>query len=388
MAFSFRGAWNTLLTMRSSNNDPQSPPGRVGVARLLRVIGLSEWWTRLTGRTPASALVAPAVASDDGDPDSPFHAGECAVQTRLGVREQMAAAGPRYIRDHMPDQHRELFAKLPMLLVGSVDARRRPWASMLIGRPGFISTPDERTLRVAAVPAAGDPLRAHLATGAALGLLGIEPHTRRRNRANGRVTALDDGGFTLRVDQSFGNCAKYIQARTPHGVGAPNSVSLAGPGRHEGALLSEAASALARRADTFFIASSTPLARPGTRADGADVSHRGGKPGFVHVGVEGGRSVLTVPDFTGNFIFNTLGNLAAHPFAGLLFADPDSGDVLQLTGSTDVIWDGPRVEAFAGAQRLLRVTVDEGVWRPAALPLRWSTAEFAPQLAQTGAWPD
>jgi predicted pyridoxine 5'-phosphate oxidase superfamily flavin-nucleotide-binding protein len=374
--------------MRSSPNHRESSPRSARVARILRALGLSDWWARLAGSAPPSALVPPVESSDDGDPDSTFHAGERAVQTRLGVRAQMAAAGPRYIRDHMPDQHRELFGKLPMLLVGSMDACRRPWASMLVARPGFISTPDERTLRVAAVPAAGDPLRAHLAPGVALGLLGIEPHTRRRNRANGRVTALDDGGFTMRVEQSFGNCAKYIQARTPHGVGEPSRLSRAGQGRREGPLLSDAARALVRRADTFFIASSTPLARPGQRADGADVSHRGGKPGFVHLGVEGGRSVLTVPDFTGNFIFNTLGNLAAHPYAGLLFADPDSGDVLQLTGSADVIWDGPSVEAFAGAQRLLRVTVDEGVWRPEALPLRWSAPELAPQLAQTGAWPD
>ena len=96
--------------------------------------------------------------------------------------------------------------------------------------------------------------------------------------------------------------------------------------------------------------------------------------------------MLTVPDFSGNFMFNTLGNIAAHPYAGLLFADLDTGDLLQLTGRAYIIWDGPQVQAFAGAQRLLRVTVDEGVWMPAVLPLRWSAPEFAPQLAETGAW--
>jgi predicted pyridoxine 5'-phosphate oxidase superfamily flavin-nucleotide-binding protein len=288
----------------------------------------------------------------------------------------------------MSDQHRELFGQLPMLLVGSVDARRRPWTSMLVGRPGFISSPDDRTLRVAAAPAGGDPLRAHLAPCVALGLLGIEPHTRRRNRVNGSVTTLDAAGFTVRVEQSFGNCPKYIQARTPHWVGEPGRFSMVGQGQREGPLLSPSACALVRRADTFFIASSTPVTRTADRADGVDISHRGGKPGFVHLRAEGGRSLLTVPDFSGNFMFNTLGNIAAHPYAGLLFADPDNGDLLQLTGRADIVWDGPQVQAFAGAQRLLRVTVDEGVWMPEALPLRWSAPEFAPQLAETGAWND
>ena len=135
------------------------------------------------------------------DTATPFHAGEHAAQARVGVREKIAAAGQRMIRDAMPEQHRELFEKLPTIVVGSLDARRRPWASILAGPPGFIGTPDERTLRVAVRPGAADPLAAHLALGAPLGLLGIEPHTRRRNRMNGTVIALDGGGFSIGVDQ-------------------------------------------------------------------------------------------------------------------------------------------------------------------------------------------
>lgn len=327
-------------------------------------------------------------AASPPDASAPFHAGELAVQSRVGVQEQIDQIGRRIIRDHMPDQHRQFFATLPTLFVGSLDARRRPWASMLVGRPGFISSPDDRTLHVAAAPGFGDPLREHLVAGAALGLLGIEPATRRRNRLNGAVTTVDDGGFSVRVDQSFGNCPKYIQARAPHWVAEPADFARARPLRREGAVLEAAARALIARADTFFLASAA--ARTGTdqRADGVDVSHRGGKPGFVRVRADAGRTLLTVPDFVGNFMFNTLGNLAVHPYAGLLFADPDSGDLLQLTGHAAIVWDGPELELFTGAQRLLQVSVDEGLWIPAALPLRWSPPEFAAQLADTGAWPD
>jgi predicted pyridoxine 5'-phosphate oxidase superfamily flavin-nucleotide-binding protein len=292
------------------------------------------------------------------------------------------------MRDFMPDQHRELFEKLPLLFVGSLDARGRPWASILTGRPGFVRTPDARTMQIGATPVYGGPLAANLAVGAPVGLLGIQLETRRRNRMNGTVTAIGTDMFTVAVDQSFGNCPQYIQARAPRFIADPASVGSRRPVRNEGPLLSPDAVRLVARADTFFIASAAAAAatRDGDAADGVDVSHRGGKPGFVRLQQEGGLTVLAVPDFRGNFYFNTLGNIAANPRVGLLFVDFDSGALLSLTGTGEVIWDGPEVDAFAGAERLLRVRVDEGLLIEDAVPLRWTAPEFAPQLARTGSW--
>jgi len=268
-------------------------------------------------------------------------------------------------------------------VVGSVDAQRRPWASMLVGEPGFIADPDDRHLQIEARPDLGDPLGSNLGIGAPLGLLGLEPATRRRNRLNGRVATVEGRGFSVEVDQSFGNCPKYIQARTPHRV-EPSAQAVV----RLGGRLSEAAATLVSRADTLFIASATPPSRDGThaRSDGVDVSHRGGRPGFVRIDREGLDTVLTFPDFTGNFFFNTLGNLVAHPHAGLLFVDHETGDVLQVTGRAEVVADGRALEAFDGARYLVRVRIDEAVWRPGALPLRWSAPEPAAQLAATGWW--
>jgi predicted pyridoxine 5'-phosphate oxidase superfamily flavin-nucleotide-binding protein len=308
--------------------------------------------------------------------DSPFHAGEVAMQRLAGVAERMHELGPRVIRDHLPDSHREFFEQLPMLLVGSVDAQQRPWASLLTGLPGFIQAPDAQHLRVDARPAGDDPLDPQMRPGATLGLLGIEPPTRRRNRMNGTVVAVDAQGFELRVDQSFGNCPQYIQAREARWVGAPVAELAA---RREGARLSADAAALIASADTLFIASSAP-------GQGADVSHRGGRPGFVRVEALAGGTVLTFPDFRGNFFFNTLGNITAHPKAGLLFVEHETGGVLQLTGRAAIIECGPEVAGFAGAQRLVRIEVEAGVWTPQALPLRWSAPQPAPQLAATGHW--
>jgi predicted pyridoxine 5'-phosphate oxidase superfamily flavin-nucleotide-binding protein len=305
-----------------------------------------------------------------------FHAGEVAMQCAAGVHERLRELGPRAIRDHMPDQHREFFEQLPMLLVGSVDAQQRPWASMLTGLPGFIATPDAQHLRVDAWPAPDDPLQAQLRVGATLGLLGIEPQTRRRNRVNGHIVSIDAQGFGVRVDQSFGNCPQYIQARTAQWVGGPMAAPAA---QREGPRLSATAADLIARADTVFIASAAP-------GQGADVSHRGGKPGFVRVDDRDGGTVLTFPDFRGNFFFNTLGNITVHPKAGLLCVDHESGGVLQLTGRAAIIAGGPEVEAFAGAQRLVRIEVEAGVWSPHALPLRWSAPQPAAQLTATGHW--
>lgn len=313
----------------------------------------------------------------------PFHAGECAVQERAGVREKMAVVGPRLIRDFMPEQHREFFAQLPFVIVGSVDATGQPWASALAAAPGFITSPSPRQLTVRALPQAHSPLKPALRPGKPVALLGIEPHTRRRNRANGLIESLTEEGFAVSVQQSFGNCPKYIQAREPRYVGADSDAEVL---LHHAAQLSPAARALIGGADTFFISTSHPAA-PAEGADrhGADVSHRGGKPGFVRVDVDG---TLLVPDFSGNRFFNTLGNIAVHPRAGLLFIDFATGDLLYLAVDAEVIWQGHELDSFAGAERLLRFHVREMKHVGADLPLRWGEAQLSPFLDATGSWQD
>lgn len=319
-------------------------------------------------------------------PAEAFHAGEQAMQLLAGSRAHMAEIGSRVIRGFMPDEHRELFEKLPYLFVGSLDAQGRPWASMLVGPPGFAMTPDARTMTVAARPAPGDPLIANLRPGAPLGLLGIELNTRRRNRMNGRVAARTADGFSVRVDQSFGNCPRYIQARRPRFIDLPETMAAPHPVEPEGPQLSADAVALVARADTSFIATASKAAGSGDVSEGVDLSHRGGKPGFVRVSEEDGRSVLTAPDFAGNLFFNTLGNIAINPRAGLLFVDFEGGDLLMLTGTAAVVLEAPEIEAFRGAQRLLRFEPEDGLRLRGAVPLRWSEPDYAPQLARTGSW--
>jgi ferredoxin-NADP reductase/predicted pyridoxine 5'-phosphate oxidase superfamily flavin-nucleotide-binding protein len=304
---------------------------------------------------------------------SPWHAGEKQLQAHVGVAERMEIFGRKVIRSEMPDQHRTFYQQLPFMLYGAVDADGHPWASILEGQPGFAHSPEPGLLQFRSLPAFDDP--AQLSDGLAIGLLGIELHTRRRNRINGHVRAMTTGGFAVTVDQSFGNCPQYIQLRQFH------SVPLADPSTRVAqhfSGLDDAAKAMIAGADTFFVASYVEV--DGERS--VDVSHRGGQSGFVHV--EGNR--LTIPDFAGNLHFNTLGNLLLNPRAGLLFIDFNTGDLLQLSGRTEILLEGPQVEAFQGAERLWTIDVEQVVRRPAALALRWRFDGVSPTSLLTGTW--
>lgn len=319
-----------------------------------------------------------ALPDDDShdSADSPYHAGERDVQRRAGVRARSEQLGRKMIRAFMPDQHREFFRELPFLLVGSVDAERNPWASLLVGSPGFAHSPDPETLVVRALPVDGDPLASALRPGAALGLLGIQPHTRRRNRVNGRVVALDAGGFALRVDQSFGNCPKYITARRPalREATAPRATP-----RLETRRLSDEALECISRADTCFIASASSAAAvsSGDRREGADVSHRGGPPGFIAIGEDQGATVLEMPDYSGNNAFNTLGNLASHPRAGLLFPEFERGHVLLLSCEAEIRWQPDAPERSPETERRVLFRVQRGVFLPSYMPFVWSMPALA-----------
>lgn len=311
---------------------------------------------------------------------SPWHEGERAVQERVGAREMAERVGVHVIRPAMPEQHQELFAALPYFVVGALAPDGAPVASLLTGAPGFVEAIDAQTLAFRARPVPGDPIVEGLVAGAPVGLLGIQLETRRRNRANGTILAAGADGFVVDVTQSFGNCPQYIQAR-----GVLAAIDRApGPVTDEVARLSGRALEVVRGADTTFIASAARAAD----TDGVDVSHRGGKPGFVRADDAGDHTVLTMPDFSGNNFFMTLGNLVENPRAGLLFVDFEHGALLSLTGTTEIVWDGPVVEAFAGAERVIRFHVARGRLLEGAVPFRWTAPDFARQLGRTGAWPE
>jgi predicted pyridoxine 5'-phosphate oxidase superfamily flavin-nucleotide-binding protein len=306
--------------------------------------------------------------------EAPWHRGEQEAQRRAGTAERMAEIGPKVVRDFMPDQHRAFFEQLPFIVVGSLDAKQRPWASILAGLPGFATSPHPRRLEIEADPLPGDPLAHALQVGNTLGILGIELPTRRRNRMNGHIVARDEAGFAVHVRESFGNCPQYIQRRD-------YAALVPAPVRAEDfKALPLEASDLVRRADTMFVASAAPREPGGFNID---VSHRGGQSGFLGIGRDG---AIVVPDFRGNGFFQTIGNLIAFPRAGLLIPDFATGDLLQVTGAAEVIWDGPEVAAYSGAERLWKVRVQAGRWLREAFLLRFGEAELSPRSLAVGVY--
>ncbi|MDJ0611872.1 MAG: MOSC domain-containing protein [Kiloniellales bacterium] len=304
---------------------------------------------------------------------SPFHRGEKEIQTRLGMADKMEDLGRRMIRREMPAEHQAFFSLLPLLIVGTLDAAGRPWASVLAGEPGFLRPTEARRLQVTARPIYGDPLNESLVEGADIGALGLEFPTRRRNRLNGKVSRKTPEGFEIEVLQSFGNCPKYIQARRPALAGEVAQIGEKRPVQRGDALTKDQA-ALVARADTLFIASQFSEASADWR-HGVDVSHRGGRPGFVLVAHE---TLLLLPDYSGNCMFNTLGNISVNPKCGLIFIDFEHGDTLQLTGEAEILWDPAHTRRFPGAKRVLAFSVQEALQIERALPFAWTFQDHSP----------
>jgi uncharacterized protein len=260
------------------------------------------------------------------------------MQRRAGSLAEADHVG-RGVHATLPDAFDRLMAMHRLVVAASLDESGRVWASLLTGPHGFLRRVDERLLLIGSHPAPFDPLRRNLAVRSEMGLLAIDLATRRRLRFNGRALHDPERGIFLVVDQVYGNCPKYIQARRVEPVGGspsrPETTSVLSPGQQ----------AMIAASDTFFIASSHP-------EGGADASHRGGAPGFVRI-LDG--STLAFGDYAGNNMFNTLGNLVAQPRAGLLFLDFEKGTVLQLTGRARLDREPGTIAAFRGARGVVVV---------------------------------
>ena len=284
----------------------------------------------------------------------PFHEGELRAQALAGVE---AFAAP--IRNRMPEQHRAFFPLLPFVCVAVPDAAGWPLATLVEGPPGFASAPDPARLHVATLPDAGDPVRAHLLPGAPVGLLGIDLGTRRRNRLNGVVARVGEGGFDVDVVQSFGNCPRYIHVRT-----LVPAARTPGPATAFGSDVPARVRDLLAGATTLFVASASGTGVQGAAA-GLDISHRGGPAGFARL--DG--NVLTVPDYPGNRYFNTIGNFLAEPRAAIVLADVASGDVVQLQGIVTVDWTADDPATVPPVERVWRFRIVGGVLREGAFGL-------------------
>lgn len=293
-----------------------------------------------------------------------YHEGEMAVQARVGVGADGLDAKEMY-RPAMAMGVQHFLAAQQVAAVATLDKEGRPWASLRTGQPGFLRALDEHTLEVGGYSNPDDPLLANLAKPGPAGVLAINLAARQRIRLNGEARIDSAGNIVVGLNQVYGNCPQYIQAREVHGE---REAKLSKTSRAE--FLDERLQKWLGSADTFFLATAHA-------ESGVDASHRGGKPGFVRVENE---RRFVFADYAGNNMFNSLGNITSYPRAGLLFPDFTSGATLQITGAASIIWDGPQITEFRGARRLVSIEVEKTVELSPGMLLQFEFKGYSPYL--------
>jgi uncharacterized protein len=301
-------------------------------------------------------------------PSSPFHEGELEIQERAGQQAD-AESNSAMIADKLYAGALNFIRQQQMAVLSTRDTEGHRWASIVFGSKGFLEPNGRESLHIAVARAerdARDPLWLNLESDPQLGVLVIEFANRRRLRINGdaRVTGSE---IILDVTQSFPNCPKYITKRELHveSVEVPDVKSKVSEGTDLPARLQKVIAA----ADVLFLAT-------GHAQRGNDASHRGGRPGFLRVL---NKNTLHLPDYPGNGLFNSLGNVVQDPNVGVLIPDFEHGRQLQLTATAQILWDQPDPEGkTSGTNRFVEFLISRWLERPLPGRLKSSVVSYSP----------
>jgi uncharacterized protein len=314
---------------------------------------------------------------------NPFHEGELLVQQRVGETIPAQRNG-QIIADTILKGAIDFIEQQKMVVLGSVDSQQHVWASLLFGLPGFIKYIDARAIEFDLTQATLnpiDPFWANIQAEHQIGVLAIELASRRRLRINGRIDSLSaeadaprtetlrerltSDRLRLNVLESYPNCPKYIQRRQLV-LNATDVKQYTQP--QFGQFLTSEQQNWIAAADTLFVASAHPHR-------GVDASHRGGNPGFVQILNE--RS-LRIPDYAGNSMFNTLGNLVINPYAGLVFLDFERSRTLQLTGQATIQWHlDDSIDSTGGTHRYWDFAIEQWLQTDLTQSLQWDFLDYS-----------
>lgn len=296
-----------------------------------------------------------------------YHKGEIEVQKKAGVRD-LAERSAKVISDKIPGGALKFIDKQPMVIVSSMDNRGQIWASILAGKPGFLSAKDTKRIQVDLSLLASsrkDIFWENIAANNEIGMLLIELSSRRRLRVNGSVD-VDAGKMTLHTKEAYPNCPKYIQRRE---IEIVNTVSDESQHYEEFKNLNNNLKSWIEGSDTFFVGSADDKRN-------LDVNHRGGNPGFIQIIDD---NTLQIPDYEGNKMFNTFGNFQLNPNGGLLFIDFEHGKTLQMTGTAEVLWnqDDPQ-NRTGGTGRFWNFYIDRCLILDCLKGLDWNFIDYSP----------
>ncbi len=263
--------------------------------------------------------------------DSPFHKGELEFQQLVGEADAARRNGT-IIKEEILAGAISFISRQRLVVLGTMDSDNNIYASIVAGHVGFMRTTDQKHLLINLTQSflpPQDRTLENLKTSPYIGCLLIELDSRRRLKINGSARIKNNDLLEVTVAESYPLCPKYIQRRQIALENTESTLSNASGGVESGISLGSTEVLLIERADTFFIATAYPAER-------LDVAHRGGVPGFVQVVND---RLLRIPDFSGNSMFNSFGNLRENPNAGLVFPDFKNGTSLQLVGTARILLD-------------------------------------------------
>ena len=317
-----------------------------------------------------------------------FHQGELDVQA-MANESAIALRNGQVISSNILPGAMPFIAQQNMLVVSSVDQKGLPWSSVLFGTPGFIKATNSGALLLDTSKMLineHDPLWRNILHNAQVGILAIELSTRRRFRVNGRIQNISKEGqcadceaasltnqlFEITVQQAYPNCPKFIQRRNLK-IEEHSYLEVL-PKPLMGNELTPELIDVISQSDSFFV-SSASLTKEKNEHN-VDASHRGGFPGFIKVL---SNSRLLIPDYQGNSMFNTLGNIHVYPKAGIIIVDFDNSRVLQLSGNANILWDQQDdTNHSSGTKRFWELSVEK--WQETKIPkgVNWNFQDYSP----------
>ncbi|MCJ1351039.1 MAG: hypothetical protein MMC33_001021 [Icmadophila ericetorum] len=320
-----------------------------------------------------------------------FHDGEKRMRSLLQV-----PPGENPTSDFLTPQAAFSLQNYPLLAIGTLDALQRPWTTIWGGEPGFARPLSSSIVGIKTlVDPRFDPVVEALVGGRQDGEvvkeegqgrlfagLTIDLMKRKRVKLGGRMVAgalgqikshpwkenakIAQVQLVFNIQESLGNCPKYlnkkeITASLPEPVLISDSLPLPNE-----------AIKLLDKADMFFVSSSD-------HEFSMDTNHRGGPPGFVRV-LENGASGVTLvyPEYSGNRLYQTLGNLQTTPKAGFVIPDFDTGDVLYITGDTSIHIGSKAASLLPHSNVVIEIKATGARFVQRGLPFRGKLAERSP----------
>ncbi|KAK5166942.1 uncharacterized protein LTR77_007671 [Saxophila tyrrhenica] len=324
--------------------------------------------------------------------DLPWHDGEEQMRKALHV--------PDHDNPTVPALSPQLANHLqiaPLIAIGTLDKEGRPWTTLWgNGDKGFaqpvgqgvigIRTPvtgkhDPVVEELVGKEAKGDVVREE-GTGRMVSGLTIDLETRKRVKMYGRMVAgalsiredeatdheehVAEVQLVIKIEQSLGNCPKYLNKK--HIVPAISKPELVS----DSLKLPQQALDLLEKADLFFISSSQ-------HDQDMDTNHRGGPPGFMRVvSNDDPGAALVYPEYSGNRLYQTLGNLQVNPLAGVCVPDFETGDMLYFTATTNILVGKDAAALLPRSNLAIKLTITASRFVTNALPFRGVEGERSP----------